>query len=119
MRIIKIFTNLMKYSGSLSVPLGIREACRLPKNLVVPDCTSTVESHESRNGASDDFRDPAQSPLSICLNCGDLVFSIPSCWFGCPSCTSFRFSAIPTFIRFYTHSTCYLQASLVDAVSDS
>ena len=41
----------MECSGSLSVLLGIHEACRLPKNLVVPNCTSTVESHESRNGA--------------------------------------------------------------------
>jgi len=62
----------------------------------------TVESHESRNGASDDFLEPAQSPLSICLNCGDLAFSVPSCWFGCLSFTLVRFSAIPTFMRFYS-----------------
>jgi len=39
MRIIKIFTNLMEYPGSLSARLGIHETCRLPKNLAVPDCT--------------------------------------------------------------------------------
>jgi len=39
---------------------------------------STVESHESRNGANDDFLEPAQSLLSICLNCGDLAFFVPS-----------------------------------------
>ena len=41
MRIIKIFTNLMEYLGSLLARLGIHETCtrRLPKNLAVPDCT--------------------------------------------------------------------------------
>ena len=113
MCIIYIFTHLMEHSGSLSVLLGIYEACMLPKNLVVPDCRCTVESQESRKCASDDFLEPAQSRLSICLSCSNLAFSVPSCWFGCLSSTLFRFSAIPTFIRFYSYGTCYLQASPV------
>ena len=42
-----------------------------------------------------------QSPLSICLNCGDLAFSVTSCWFGCLSFALVRFSAIPTLMGFY------------------
>jgi len=67
--------------------------------LLVNICT--VESHESRNGASAGFLEPAQSPFSICLNYGDLAFLVPSGWFGCLSFTLVRFSAIPTFMRFY------------------
>ena len=52
---------------------------------------NTVESHESLNGASADFLEPAQSPFSICLNSGDLVFLVLSCWFGCLSFTFMRF----------------------------
>jgi len=62
---------------------------------------SGLNCHESLNGASDDVLEPAQSRLSICLNSGDLAFSVPSCWFGCLCFTLVRFSAIPTFMRFY------------------
>ena len=61
----------------------------------------TVNSCMSRNGASADSLEPAQLPLSTCLNCGDLVFFVPSCWFGCFSFTLVRFSAILSYTRIY------------------
>ena len=52
-----------------------------------PASAGAVESHERRNGASDDFIGHAQSPLAIRLNCGDSAFFVPSCWFCCLSFT--------------------------------
>ena len=72
------------------------------------DRYDTVESHESRNGAREDFLEPVQWSPSICLKCGQqavasgkLEFFVSSCWLGCLSSTLTRFSAIPTFMRFY------------------
>ena len=79
----------------------------------------TVESHESRNGAREDFLEPVQWSPSICLKCGQqavasgkLEFFVSSCWLGCLSSTLTRFSAIPTFMRFYgiAHRYRYLRS---------
>jgi len=61
----------------------------------------TVSSRMSRNGASEDFIELAQSSLSLCLNCGDLEFFVPSRWLGCLSLTLVHFSAVPTYTGSY------------------
>ena len=90
-------------SLGLSAQSGLWAAQTLFPSRIPPSQQATVSSRMSRNSASEDFLEPAQSSLSICLNCGDLAISVPSCWFGCLSFTLVRFSAIPTFIRFYSN----------------
>ena len=61
-----------------------------------PTAILPVNSRMSRNGTSEDFLESAQSSLSTCLNCCDLVF-VPSCWLGCLSFTLDSIRAIPTY----------------------
>jgi len=65
---------------------------------------TTLESDESRNRAGNDFLEPAQSPPSIGLNCGDLMSFVSSYWFGYHSFIVARFSAISMILRFYSIS---------------
>jgi len=39
-------------------------------------------SSESRIDASEDFLEPIQTPLLICLRCGEFAFLLPSGWLG-------------------------------------
>ena len=62
--------------------------------------------------AREDFLELAQSSPSVYLKCGQqavangkLEFLVSSCWLGCLSFTLARFSAIPTFMRFYVEQT--------------
>jgi len=42
-------------------------------------------SSESRIDASEDFLEPIQTPLPICLRCSEFAFFLPSGWLGCLS----------------------------------
>ena len=66
-----------KLGETKKVPLNVVE--RIGAKCLNPHSASTVESHESQNGPSDDFFRPTQSPLAIRLNCGDSASFVPPC----------------------------------------